>query len=304
MQTIDIDKVDTDDKRFCISYPLGDDLLFSSVTQSGILMPVALLNEEQPVVVTGFKRLTAAKELGMRRVPCVFLDFDEKRALLAAIMDNLRRPLNTVEKINCVERMNALAFPVPEIFGMAKLIGLPVRQRTLETASAIRTMDEKTKTFIVRHGLPITAIEQLLWFDGKDREGLLQILIPLDVTVSSFREIMQLAMILTVRSGKIDLDRLSGAGSMAELKRILKQMSHPLLTEMEGGLARLLKSCSLPPSIGLKIDPFFERDWIDISVRTHSTAETGYALKKLQDLLDEGTFGRLFELTHGLSNRN
>lgn len=304
MQTIDIDEIDADDRRFCISYPLGDDFLLSSIARSGILMPVALLNAEHPVIVTGFKRVAAAKQLGRSRVPCVFLDLDEKQALLAAVMDNAQRPLNTVERVNCIERMNALAFPLSEIFEVARLIGLPARQKTLETASATQGMDDGFKAFIVRHGLPVTAIEQLLWFDAADRDRLLQIIAPLDVTVSSFREIMQLVMILKVKSGKIDLDRFGEAKNMAELKQRLKQMTHPLLTQMDGALANLLKSCALPPTIGIKVDPFFEREWIDISIKARSTAETGYALKKLQHLLDEGTFGRLFELTHGLSNRN
>jgi hypothetical protein len=304
MQKIDIDEVTTSDRGYCISYPLEDDLLLSSIMRSGILMPIALFSEQRPVIVAGFKRVWAARMLGIRQMPAVFLDVDEKQALLAAIMDNVGRPLNTIEKIRCVERMTAYAFTASEILDMMKLIGLPARERTLETASAAMAMDDSAKALIVRHGLPITAIEQLLWFGVEDRDRLMEMVAPLDITVSSFREVMQLAMLLKVRSGKIDFGRLSEANNMAGLRQKLKQMSHPLLTEMEGRLSLLLKSCALPPNIRVQVDPYFEKDWIDVSVRARNQGEIGDAVRKLEYLLDEGILGSLFELTHGLSNRN
>jgi len=304
MQRIDTDKVNAGDTTYCISYPLDDDLLLSSIMRSGILMPIALLSSENPVPVTGFKRVAAARKLGIREIPCVFLDVDERQALLTAILDNLKRPLNTIEKARCIERMAAYAFPTSQIVEMMKLIGLPARERTIETASAAVMMDEKTKALIVRCGLPMTAIEQLVWFGPEDCGRLVDIIDTLDVTVSSFREIMQLAMIIKARKGDIDFRRLTGASTMSGLKRRLKTISNPLLTEMESALDRLLKSCALPPTVKLHVDPYFERDWIDISVRARNADEMGNALRKLEHLVDQGTFGSIFDLTHGLSNRN
>jgi hypothetical protein len=304
MQKIDIDKINTSDTGYSISYPLDDDLLLSSVKKSGILIPIALFSSEQPLPVTGFKRIQAAKKLGIRQIPCVFLDVDEKRALLTAITDNLGRPLNTIEKIRCIERMKAYAFPNSEIFDMMKELGLPAREKTLEMAAATMAMGDRTKAFVVQHGLPITAIEQLIWFDAEDRDRLVEMIAPLDVTVSSFREITQLVMMINVRSGKIDFGHLAGANNMAGLKQKLKKISHPSLTEMEDTLAGVLKASALPPNVKVNVDPYFERESIDISVRARNTDELGDALRKLEQLLREGMFGSLFELTHGLSNRN
>jgi hypothetical protein len=304
MQILDIDNVDTGDKRYCISYPLEDALLLSSVERFGLLMPITLLSAGHPVVVTGFKRIEAARRLGIREIPCLFLDVDERHALLAAIVDNAGRSLNTIEKIMCVERMGAHGFPKDEIYGILKMIGLPAREKTIETSIAARSAPDGMKMFIVRHRLPITALEQLLWFDHDEQDQIVSAISPLDVTVSSLREILQLMMLLKVRSGQIDFGHFSGVEDMGTLKQRLKQMSHPLLSGLESTHARLLKSCALPPHVKVHVDPVFEKDWIDVSIRVRDTDEMDHALKKLERLLAEGLLGSLFDLAHGSSTGN
>jgi hypothetical protein len=303
MQTVSVDKVDTSDRGYCISYPVEDDLLLSSVARFGLLNPIALLSVERPIIVMGFKRMDAARRLGITEIPCLFLDVDDRSALLAAISDNMTRSLNTIEKVRCVERMCALRFPTEEISEILKMIGLPAREKTVETAAAAAAMSDRIRMFVVRHGLPITAVEQLLWLDDGERDRVVEILSPLDVTVSSFREVLQLMMLLKVKRGQIDFGHLVGAGDMGTLKRTLKRMSHPILSGLEDRLARILKSCALPPNIKVHLDPFFEKDWIDVSIRARNAGDMDQALKKLEQLLAEGLLWSLFDLTHGLPIR-
>jgi len=267
-------------------------------------LPVTLLGEERPVIVTGFKRIDAARRLGIKEIPCVFVNVDEKRALLAAITDNAGRSLNTMEKLRCVERMSAFHFPTNETYEIFKIIGLPTRERTVETALAAAVMKEEMKAFVVCHRLPVTAVEQLLWFDSDDRDRIVEIIDRLDVTVSSFREVLQLMMLVSIKQGRLDFGRLAAVDSMGTLKRALKRTSHPALSGLESALTGVLKSCALPPNIKVHVDPYFEKDWIDFSVRARNSEETGHALKKLEFLLAEGLLGSLFELTHGLPVRN
>ena len=112
METVEIDKIHVNDRSFCVSYPLEDDLLLTSVAKFGVLVPIGLLRRDEPVIVTGFKRLEAARRLGIRELPYVFLDVSERRALLTAIHDNITRPLNTVEKALCIDKMLTAGFKV------------------------------------------------------------------------------------------------------------------------------------------------------------------------------------------------
>jgi hypothetical protein len=305
MDTIKIDSLDVDDRTYCVSYPLEDPLLSASLARFGILTPITVLGGEPPVIVTGFKRVEAAKRLGVTEVPCLLLNIDAKKALLTAINDNLGRPLNTIEKINCVQRMLALEFPAEEIYEVAQMVGLPVRDRTLKTAVSAAVLDEAVRVFIVRHNLPISVVEQLLWFDSGEIGHIVALTDPLNVTVGSLREALQLLTLLKVRRDRIDFEQLEeGLDDMAALRQRVKRLTHPMLSDLEERLAGIERSIALPPNVRIKTDPVFEKEWIDICVRARNQDEVDKALSKLEEMREKGFFRSVFELTHGLPNRN
>ncbi len=156
MDTIELDKVNVTDSRFCVSYPLADDLLLASVKRFGILTPVALQGGERPAVITGHKRCDAARRLGIVKVPCVFFDVDDRQALLMSINDNMPRPLNTVERAVCVAKMAACGFPAEEVYAVMTMLGLPARENVLKTCIEAASAEEQVSAFIsVGHGLPV-----------------------------------------------------------------------------------------------------------------------------------------------------
>jgi ParB-like chromosome segregation protein Spo0J len=304
METIEIGKINVHDRTFCVSYPLEDDLLFASVAQFGILMPLGLLRREPPVIVTGFKRLEAAKRLGIEEIPCVFLDVSERQALLTAIMDNLGRPLNTIEKARGAEKMLMGGFSTEEVYGVMKLLGLPPGERALGTAVAAACAEEVLKAFVVRHRLPLFVVEQLLWFDPDERALVFRLVDPLNASVASLREILQLLMLLKVKRGGIALPELGGAEDMDALRRRVKGQTHPVLSALEGRLRAILAASALPPHIKVQVDPAFEKESIDIVIRARSNGEVEEALGKVEGLFRQGLFRDIFELTHGAPHRN
>lgn len=304
METIEIGKVNVHDRTFCVSYPLEDDLLFASVAQFGILVPLGLLRREPPVIVTGFKRLEAAKRLGIEQVPCVFLDISERQALLTAIMDNLARPLNTIEKARGAEKMLMRGFSTEEVYGVMKLLGLPPRERALGTAVAAACAEEGVKAFIVKHRLPLFVVEQLLWFDPGERAFLIRLIDPLTTSVGSLRELLQLLMLLKVKQGSIAVGELDGAADMEALRLRVKLQTHPILSALEGRLRAMLAASALPPHIKVRVDPAFEKESIDIVIRARNDGEIEEALGKVGGLFRQGLFRSIFELTHGAPDRN
>jgi hypothetical protein len=304
MDTIEIDSIDVNDRTYCISYPLEDNILLASIARFGILAPVGLLSAESHVIVTGFKRIEAARRLGIRKLPCIYFDIDEKQALLTSINDNLGRPLNTIEKINCVEKMLTLRFPVQDIHEVVKMVGLPARDKTLETARACASLGETTKGFVVRHNLPLATLEQLLWFDVGEIDEIVRLTDSLNITVSSIREALQLIMLLKVKHGRTDFRQLEGAGDMAALRQRLKRQTHPVLSDLEAKLAKIGKACALPPNVAIEVDPVFEKESIDIRIRASNSGELDEAIAKLKDIKDHGLLRSIFELTHGLPGRN
>ncbi len=303
MDIIGIDKIDSNDRSFCISYPLEDDLLLASIDRFGVLLPLSLLSRDKPIVVAGFKRIHTAKQLGITEVPCVFLDVDERQALIAAINDNITRTLNTVEKVFCLSKMLAAGFPRKEVCDVAGLLGLPPREDTLETAVAAASLDEDLLSFIVKRRLPLPLVEQFLWFDGPEQRRIMRLADGVGGTVGSFREMLQLMMLLKVKRGGIDFRQLDGAKDADEARQRLKRQTNPLLVGLEQKLASLLSAGALPPHIKVRVDPAFEKESIEVSLRADNVREIEEALTKLEHLAGEGLFRSIFDLTHGTPHR-
>ncbi len=303
METVGIDKIHVNDRSFCVSYPLEDELLLASVAKFGVLVPIGLLRRDYPVIVTGFKRLEAARRLGIGALPYVFLDIGERQALLTAIHDNMSRPLNTVEKAFCINKMLAAGFAVEDVHEVMTTLGLPPRENILKAAVSAAWAEDEAKSFIVKHQLPLSLVEQLFWFEPGERHEIIRLAGAVQVSISSFREMLQLMMLLKVKRGAIDFRQLDGAKDADAIRRSLKKQTHPLLSDLEEKLAGLLSAAALPPHIKVRVDPAFEKESIDISLRAGNSREIEEALKKLERLTGQGLFRSIFELTHGTPHR-
>jgi ParB-like chromosome segregation protein Spo0J len=304
METIDLDKLDKGDQRYCISYPLQDELLLSAVARFGLLSPIGLLSSSRPIIVAGFKRVQAARRLGITRIPCVFLNLGEKEALLMAINDNIARPLNTIEKAHAIAKMRRMEFSDTDTEAIIKLVGLPRKETTVEHALAIAEMDEGSKDFVVRHSISFLTVEQLLWFYEDDRRAIMVLMDGVRPTASFLREILQLLMLMKAKKGGIDFDKLRGAADAADLKHRVKLLTHPRLSEMEEELLNILHSCALPPEIRIAVDPAFEKDRIDISFKVRKPDDVAKAVEKLESIEHAGHLRRLLDLTQGSPDRN
>ncbi len=299
MQTIEIDSIDRADTRFCVSFILEDQVLFNSITSFGIRMPLLLLDTKPYVVVTGFKRLEAACRLGLRSVPCSIRNMNEKDALLAALNDNITRPLNMVEGASAIDKMSCLGFSTDEIYAMMKLLGHEPHEKLLGNLLEIARTDNPTKDFLVKQKANMTHVELLLGFNSAERSAIITFLSRMHVTSSQLREIVQLLLLVRLKEGSISFDEHSQLETADAVKLSLKKRTHPALSALEQQLKTILEKTSLPSSMSVKVDPFFEREWIDIAIRARHVDDVKEAVASLERLVRNGSLRSIFELTSG-----
>jgi hypothetical protein len=228
---------------------------------------------------------------------------DEREALLASIGDNLNRPLNTVEKACCLEKMIARGFRDEDVYAMARMMGLPAREKTMKTVAAIGSLEESAKALIAQHSLSFSALEQMLSFESEEIAAIVDAMGPLKGTSSLLREALHFLLLMKVRQGRIDLRPWEGVTDMETLIRELKRATHPLLAGLQDRLSLIRETFTLPPYIKLHVDPVFEKESIDIQVRARNHAEVDEALTRLEGLSRQGVFRSIFELTHGTPGR-
>ncbi len=299
MKTIPLNDIDLDDRRFCISYPLEDKLLTESIQKIGIVQPVLLLDASPLIVITGFRRLTSAKKLRLTKIPAVIKKARADEALLLSIHDNIRRGLNTVEKAYALEKMVHAGFPRQRIFEMMTLLSLKPHEKILNNFVAIAHAGEPLLDFLVRHGISMKSIESLLGFDARERKAIISLLSPLCLTESLLREILEMLALAKIKKGTINLRGLRTSGDGRELKALLKKRNYPILSSMEKRLSAIKRRCALPPYVDIKVDPFFEKEYIDILLKIRSENDLKSSIEKLEGILKDGCIRSILELTQG-----
>jgi ParB/RepB/Spo0J family partition protein len=299
MKTIDIDHININDRRFCISYPLQDDVLLLSIKKTGIIQPVMLLDTTPYIIVTGFKRVLSVIKAGFTKVPFVIVNVSEKDALLYAIHDNIKRGLNIVEKAHGIERMLHTGFSLNEIYETMTVLALDPHEKILGRLTALANMEDALKAFITTKGIAMKQIEMLMYFNVEERACIIDMLNSIHTTESFIREILELLNLVKIKKGGIDFNSLKEAPETQELKKRLKKLTNPILISLEEELKQIKLQCALPPDIDIKVDPFFEKGYIDIVIRVKTENKAKEAIEKLNNILNMGHIRNILELTKG-----
>jgi hypothetical protein len=257
-----------------------------------------LLNTSPFIVVTGFKRLAIVQQLGLKEIPYIPVDISEREALLYAIHDNIQRGLNLVEKAHALERMLHIGFTSAEVYDTMKIIGLQPHEKILKTLIALASTEDSFKHFIVTHNLSMKIVDYLMRFDVNERSSIIGLLSSFHITESTIREILEILNLLKIKQDGLPFERLNPASGQ-ELMKQLKEMAYPILTALHGELQGIRQASALPPNIDIKVDPFFEKEYIDIGIRAKNKDDVYQAIEKLRRLVDDGIMGSIFDLTKG-----
>jgi hypothetical protein len=299
METVNIDRININDRRFCISYPLRDEALLSSIKKVGLLEPVTVLDVTPHIVVAGFKRIYAAIEVGLTEIPALIVNISERQALLYSIHGNIWRGVNVVEKAHIIERMLHFGFSVADVYEAMVLLALDPHQKIIERLIALSNTGGVLKDFVLAKSLSMKNVESLMWFDAGERTQIISILTSIRTTESFMREILELLSLVKIKKGAIDFSAIEDLSDPQDLKKRLKKLTSPMLSSLEQKLREAMGRCSLPPNLDIKVDPFFEKGYIDILIRAKTDREVKDALEKLGVILDKGCIGSILELTKG-----
>ncbi len=283
-----------------ISYPLIDDGLFDSIKAVGVVEPVVLAGTPPYSIVSGARRVKAAGKLGIKEIPAVISeDLSEKNRLLYAVHSNLGRGLNTVEKAHVLRQAVRTGLDSDEIRRIMVLIALSPHDKILSTYLSIAESDETTKTFIITRNLSMKSIDYLMKFDPGERKRIIKGLIPMYLTESLIREILEMLHLLKIKKGVPGDKYLKKAENSQDLKVRMKKQLNPKLTSLEKRLKTIRKAMALPPNMDIRVDPFFEKEYIDIVIRAKDEQQVMASLTRLTQIIAKGQVGSVLELTKG-----
>ena len=197
------------------------------------------------------------------------------------------------------KKWSLMGFPESEIYEVMALFSLGPHEKVLAHFLAIARAEEPLKHFIIEHTLSMKNIEYMLWFEKEERKKIMTALASTRLTESYLREILEMLHLVKIKKSRFVSGVLKYAGNAQELRTRLKRTTHPRLSSLEKKLEAIRKVSALPPALDIRVDPFFEKEYIDITIRAKSEKETKELLGKLEEVLQKGHIRSILELTKG-----
>lgn len=157
--------------------------LAKSISQDGIIQPLTIRKREGCFeLISGERRLRAAKLAGFKSVPCVLVDISDTRSAVIALIENIQRA-----DLNFFEEAEAIAALINK-HGMTQeeaAIRLGIAQSTIANKLRILKLSPSLRKIIISNGLSERHARALLKADESIREDVLLKIIKDGLTVDA-----------------------------------------------------------------------------------------------------------------------
>ncbi len=147
--------------------------LAKSISQDGIIQPLSVRRVDGGFeLISGERRLRAAKMAGMLTVPCILINADKKRSAVMALIENIQRAqLNFFEEALAIDRLvKDFSLTQEEV-----AVRLGYAQSTVANKLRLLRLTKEEQSIITEHGLSERHARALLRIpDGEVRKQVLQ----------------------------------------------------------------------------------------------------------------------------------
>lgn len=228
--------------------------LIGSVEEKGVLQPILARKAGDGFeIIAGERRYRASRALGLKKIPAIIKEVDDKDALIISLIENIQRQeLNPIEEAHAFQQLldkfsfsqdavaKALGKDKTTISNILRLLKLPAEiQKTLingvlstghaKVLLGIEDSKQQKKLFdlIIRNSLSVRELENLLSAEGKKRKRRIEMKGLVDPFVFNCERQLQLSLGTKVRllaqrkGGKIVIEYYSSD----DLERIIKLIS-------------------------------------------------------------------------------
>ena len=125
--------------------------LAKSITANGIIQPLTVRRSDENIeLISGERRLRAAKLAGLKTVPCIIIKADRGRSAVLALLENIQR-----SDLNCFEEAIAISALIDggEVTREEVSIKLGMAQSTIANKLRLLKLSREEQQLIIEHGL-------------------------------------------------------------------------------------------------------------------------------------------------------
>jgi ParB family chromosome partitioning protein len=317
LRKVGIDAIDSRDDFFSMTFHPNLEDLRRSIEQVGPLQPIIVRERSRGSgcqVISGFKRLTVCKQLGLEEIEAFSYrksELGDLEGFHMALHDNL-----TTRGLNLIEKSMVLHKLVPR-FGLSKesivrdympMLGLQPSLKILGKVSQLVALRAEIKRYIVEEKVSLENATQLLEFPPGDQAEIGRLVSELKLGENKLKEVLTFLREISLRDGLMIRElvqgeieaiasdiRLSKVQRTHRIRRRLREMRYPQLTEMERDFREKRKGLGLSPGISLHPPPYFEGDTFRVEFGFRNVGQFKAILSKLMEALERKELGEMID---------
>src|SRR6056297_2092839 len=314
---IPVSEIDLSDTGFRITNPCHDiEHLSTSICQYGIMVaPLVLYGQDKYIVVSGFRRIEAARHAGLSRVTCrVMPAGDTLGAAMAAVTENaFSRELTPAELIRSI----ALLLRFMDAERIAKnatsIVNRSLNTRYINTLAHIHAMPDSVLDLLDKGKISIKACKNLVSMDAETQTEFLHLFSLIKVSSGLQMEIITWAKEICALE-KISLSRLIQESLLAtnesdgpglegsdlghrdmgalgkQFKAFLVQRRFPALTAAKNQVRKQIKALELDSGLQLAVPENFEGLVYTMQMEFKTMDEFKTRLNRLAEIADNHNF--------------
>jgi ParB-like chromosome segregation protein Spo0J len=274
---VEISDVDLTPGPFCMSFNFNLEPLQASINKFGVLNPPYLLKDSDSnfIVVAGYRRLWAVRELGWQDTVCQILpdDFPPFEALLLNLNDNLvHRQLNAIEKGMVLQRLTRFLKRQEIVANFMPMLHLPQSKETLELFLGLEELEETIRISVATERLSLRVAGLMSSMGKDDRLKIKDLFTSLKWSFNQQWEAIQWITETASREGcsikelldegevtqVLKNDRMNNPQKVKAIVKTLKARRFPSLLEAERLFKKGLSNLALPSRVRIIPPSFFE----------------------------------------------
>ncbi len=312
LATISVELINFQEEKFKLAPVVHYESLLSSLHRVGLISPPLLKEEEASfIIVSGWKRVLACRELKIKTIPAFVAPpgSSDLELLARALEENLfTRPLSLAEKAEAADRLKRYGLTAEKITAeYLPRLSLPGKMQFFDLLLRVaESNDQSLKEFLHQTEVPLEALDLMLSFLPEERKLLYPYLQVLSYSrrremIFNLQEIAvreRLPILEILKQGEVETifrPAISEPCRQAEaLAQWLRKRRYPLMTAWEEEWQKAKKTLGWPDEVHLASDPSFESGQLRVSFSCRSLEEFLAQLEKLREVAPKPAFRRLF----------
>ena len=307
-----LDSIDTKNSFYRITTLQDKPSIDDSIRRIGLLCPVVVKEtNNRLIVISGFRRVEACRQLGWQEIPCRILPDDTPSVQCAeiAITDNIaQRPLNIIEQARGLQVLNDASTGSNISVEMAILLGISLNKNYASKLKTVLGTTEIIQKGIIlgKLGLPIALL--LSEFPNDDADAVASLFNKMPMGLNKQREVLLYLKEVSARDdisvkqlleedmiqSTLNNSDLDGNQKSSKIRSCLKKRRYPRLVRVEEQFHERVRDLGLGGAIKVTPPANFEGSSCTMTIRFNSLHDLINAHHKISDAIDNPIASELF----------